>query len=318
MNGLSRINVELTSRCQKACWCCGRRKIEAKRPGVERPVWGDMDLSMVASIARQVPAKPFVVQFHWNGEPLLYDWLDTALGYFSHCFRALNTNGKLLVKKADQIIGNLDTLTLSVIESDPEADEQLEILKEFLKIKGDRPPFMVYRLLGNVEPRPWKAFAKNRGGIVATRLLHDPLGSFGYEKPVTIPEIGICLDLLHSVAVDRHGHVCHCVRLDADKVRINEAPRSTIGHIDNATLEEIVTGVDTHKATHPRMEYIRKHLLGQRDEVPLCASCEFYGVPTGTGKLTTQEARRDKSAPQRGTVKPGFVKDVRKDARARS
>jgi hypothetical protein len=240
------------------------------------------------------------------------------LGYFKHCVRGLNTNGKLLVEKADEIIGNLDTLTLSIIEADPEADEQLEILKEFLKIKGDRPPMMVYRLLGDIDPRPWRAFAKNRGGIVVTRLLHDPLGSYGYEKPVTVPEMGICLDMMHSVAVDRYGHVCHCVRLDAETARRNDPPRSTIGHIDNATLEEIVTGTDTHKAKHPRLRYLQLHLEGRRKDVPLCATCEFYGVPTGQGKLTTQEARRDRQQPARGTVQPGLVRDVRKDARARS
>ena len=28
MNGLSTVNIELTTRCSKSCWMCGRRKVE--------------------------------------------------------------------------------------------------------------------------------------------------------------------------------------------------------------------------------------------------------------------------------------------------
>ena len=179
---------------------CGRRQLETKPS--HRPKWGDMHLNMVSLIAGQVPPRPFVVQFHWNGEPLLYDHFSRAVDMFSHCITGMNTNGKLLVEKADEIIGRLDTVTLSVIEKDPERDEQVEILEEFLKLKGDEKPHMTYRLLGDVDPRPWKKYP----GVVAPRLLHDPLGSYGYERQVTIPEMGVCLDMLHSVAVDRYGN----------------------------------------------------------------------------------------------------------------
>ena len=77
MNGLARINVELTSRCSKSCFMCGRRKLD--NTNVE---WGDMPIDMVALIARQTPPKPFFVQFHWNGEPLLYPKLGHAFSLF--------------------------------------------------------------------------------------------------------------------------------------------------------------------------------------------------------------------------------------------
>jgi hypothetical protein len=50
-----------------------------------------------------------VVQFHNNGEPTLYPYLEGALSLFWHCIRQFNTNGKLLVEKAYEIIGNLQT-----------------------------------------------------------------------------------------------------------------------------------------------------------------------------------------------------------------
>ena len=32
LNGLGNINIELTSRCDKSCWMCGRRKVEKGFP----------------------------------------------------------------------------------------------------------------------------------------------------------------------------------------------------------------------------------------------------------------------------------------------
>ena len=32
-NGLTTVNVELTSRCNKSCWMCGRRKVDAEYRG---------------------------------------------------------------------------------------------------------------------------------------------------------------------------------------------------------------------------------------------------------------------------------------------
>jgi len=67
-----------------------------------------------------------------NGEPLLYPHLGDALRRFSHCVRCLNTNTKLLCEKAGEITGNLETLTISVIEG---ADEQYEIVKKYSTVR---------------------------------------------------------------------------------------------------------------------------------------------------------------------------------------
>ena len=250
------LHLELTSRCQKDCPMCGRRKMEREHP--ELCDWGDMPLRMVYKIAEQVP-KGTVVQFHNNGEPTLYNSLGTALSLFSHCIRQFNTNAKRLVEKATPIIDYLDVLTISVIDNDP---EQVKEVRAFEAMKGDRPPRMIYRLLGDVDHTPWK-----RGQIV-TRTLHLPDGSRGYHKPVTIPEHGVCLDLLTHLAIDRHGDISLCVRFDPNR-------DLKIGNIDEMTLEEAWN-------SEKRQEYIKAHVQGKRASLPGCGNlCSFYGIAIG-------------------------------------
>lgn len=52
-NGLSTVNVELTSRCNKNCWCCGRRKKDRDYPEIAMN-YGDMDFHLVQEIAEQM------------------------------------------------------------------------------------------------------------------------------------------------------------------------------------------------------------------------------------------------------------------------
>jgi Iron-sulfur cluster-binding domain len=273
--GISTVSVELTSRCNKSCAPCGRRKLEKDYPHLCD--WGDMGWDMVNHIARQIPPG-VVVQLHNNGEPTLYPRLGGAIQAFKaqKATTSFNTNGKLLIEKASDIIGNLDTLALSVIQDDPEGEEQKAIFKEFLKLKGkDVRPWITIRALGEVDLRQWKWVETQGYGKIATRPLHDPMGSRDYEKPATIPGIGICLDLLHHLAIDRYGNVSICVRFDPEGL-------GRCGHVDNASLEEIATSQQTrswHK--HPRQRWIELHKRGRRDEVPLCKTCDYWGVPRG-------------------------------------
>lgn len=115
-NGLTTVNVELTSRCNKNCWMCGRRKIDREHPDIALD-YGDMDFELVKSIAKQLQPG-IVVQFHNNGEPLLYPRLKEAIGLFAGQIKCMDTNGKLIVQRADDIIENLNTLTVSTFEND--------------------------------------------------------------------------------------------------------------------------------------------------------------------------------------------------------
>jgi len=260
MNGLGFLNIELTSQCNKECFCCGRRKLERDYP--ELCDWGDMPKEMVNEISKQVP-EGITLQMHNNGDPLLYPDLGWALSLFRKNIRCFDTNGKLLLEKSDEIIGNLETLTISVIQDDPEGDEQYDLAKQFLHKRGSRKPLLVYRLLGDVKDSfRWGQLE----GIVCKRILHRPEGSFGYSKPVTIPEIGICLDLLTHMAIDRFGRISLCVRFDPEQDLV-------IDYFGDVTLEQAWN-------SDFRRTYIQKHIEGKRNELDGCKKCHYWGCPT--------------------------------------
>jgi len=259
--GLSTVNIELTSRCNKNCWICGRRKIERDYPEIAIN-YGDMDFNLVKKIARELP-DGIVVQLHNNGEPLVYPRFGEAVKLFSRQIKTINTNGKLIIEKASEIIDNLDTMAISVFENDPEGDKQYELIKKFLRIKGNKKPLIIYRCLGKVDLLRYEKL----DGIIATRILHDPLGSFKYQKKTTVPEIGICLDMLHHLAIDRFGKVSICVRFDPLR-------RGVIGDANTTSLIDIWN-------SSKRKKWLEYHMSGRRDKIPLCSYCEFWGVPTG-------------------------------------
>jgi hypothetical protein len=260
-NGLTTVNVELTSRCNKNCWMCGRRKIERDYPEISIK-YGDIEFELVKSIATQLP-EGIVVQFHDNGEPFLYPRFGEAIRLFERQIKCVDTNGKLIVEKADDIIENLDTLTISTFEKDEECDEQYKLIKKFLKIKGGRKPNIIIRCLGNVDLDRYKKL----GCIIATRILHSPMGSFKYKKNPTVPEIGICLDLLSHMVIKQNGKVSICVRFD---------PKG-LGVIGDCTTIPLIDIWNSWK----RMKWLACHVQGKRYKVPLCSYCEFWGVPAG-------------------------------------
>ncbi len=259
---LTSINIELTNKCNKNCWMCGRRKIDREYPEISLK-YGDMNFELVKKISRQIPPR-IVVQLHNNGEPLLYPYFGEAVELFKKNITNIVTNGKLLVQKADEIIDKLDTLSISVFENDEESEEQYQIINEFLKIKKSQKPFTSLRLIGSVDDKKYKKF----NILIIRRVLHSPLGSFNYRKlNPTVPEIGICLDFLNHLAIDRMGDISICVRLDPKKLGV-------IGNINDKTLSEIWN-------SEKRLEWKKYHIQGQRDKVPLCSFCHYWGVPTG-------------------------------------
>lgn len=261
LNGLVNVNIELTSRCNKNCWICGRRKIEKGYPALALKC-GDMPFESIENIVRQLPSN-IVVQLHNNGEALLYPKFGEAVKLFGKQITNIVTNGKLLLEKADEIINNLDTMAISIFENDSEADEQFFTIKQFLKLKGKKKPYTILRINGKVEEDKYKEL----GLIFARRALHSPMGSFNYRKiEPTIPEIGICLDFLSHLAINISGDVSICVRLDPEGLGI-------IGNINEQPLDEIWT-------CEKRMEWLKLQRQGRRSDIPLCTYCHFWGVPT--------------------------------------
>ena len=261
---LANVNIELTSRCNKNCWMCGRRRVDKEYPNIAMD-YGDMDFKLVKKIAAQLPAN-IVVQLHNNGEALLYPRFGEAVKLFKNQVTNIVTNGKLLVEKHKEIIGNLDTMAISIIENDSEAKEQYEILTQFLKLKGNKKPYTILRLNGDVDKSRYEKF----GLTMATRILHSPLGSFNYKKrEPTIPEIGICWDFLNHMAINRKGEVSICVRFDPKR-------KGVVGDANKDSLLKIWN-------SPKRMRWLALHKQGKRDKIPLCSYCQFWGVPTSHG-----------------------------------
>jgi len=236
---------------------CGRRKIERDYPNLVN--WGDMPYEMVESLSHQLPEN-IVIQFHDNGEPLLYGKLSEALSLFSTNIRCMDTNGRLLLDRQREIVDNLETITISTFTGDTESDDQFQIIKGFLKIKGDKKPNVIIRCLGN-DPTPYKSM----GCLIATRTIHSPMGSFDYEKQRIVPEIGICLDALSHLVIKRTGDVSMCVRFDPEGIGV-------IGNVSRQNLEDIWNGDE-------RQRRLKLHIEGKRKEIPLCSKCDYWGVP---------------------------------------
>jgi MoaA/NifB/PqqE/SkfB family radical SAM enzyme len=243
---------------------CGRRKIEKEHPEVVQN-YGDMDFALVERIAEQLPPG-IVVQFHNNGEPLLYPRFGDAVRLFENQIRCVDTNAKLIVSKADEIIDNLDTITISLIEDDSEQDDQYFLIKSFLLLKGERLPRVILRFLGNVNPLRWMELKQLMDfGLIAYRTLHSPMGSYKYKKARVMPEIGICLEALHHPSIDRFGNVSACVRFDPKRELV-------YGNLKEYTLSTLWNEVS--------LPFKKKHIMGKRDKIPYCYKCEYWGIPS--------------------------------------
>lgn len=239
---------------------CGRRKVDRDYPELALD-YGDMNFEMLKHIAGQIPDN-IVVQFHRDGEALLYPRFGDAMRLFPRAIRNIVTNGKLLVAKAEEIIGNLETLSISIFEGDEEADAQYEIIREFLAIKKERKPYVTLRLIGQVDSARYEIFNQR----FVRRVLHAQMGSFNYVKRnPTIPEIGICWDFLQHPCINYKGNVSICVRFDPEGVGV-------LGNIATQPLEDIWNG-------EKRKAWLERHVTGHREQVPLCAKCEYWGVP---------------------------------------
>jgi radical SAM protein with 4Fe4S-binding SPASM domain len=271
MNGISTINIELTNRCNKTCAMCGRRKTEQKHPGIDL-FNEDMDWRTFMEILPDIQPG-MVVQLHWNGEPSLYPLLkDASLALRKiGAIVCMNTNGLLLEHKWRDYI-HFHSVTVSIIQGDTSENYQKQRAGIITFLDGTSKneyfrPLVVVRALGKVPPYFIGLPGLYPGRVkYATRVLHAPQMSREYVRKPTMPEIGICLDLLHHPAIDVNGNVYPCVRY-------NPYGTNKLGNIKEKTLEEIMAG-------DKRQEIIQAHLAGKRNTVPLCHTCHYWGCPT--------------------------------------
>jgi radical SAM protein with 4Fe4S-binding SPASM domain len=272
MNGISTINIELTSRCNKDCSMCGRRQLEKTDPEYASKQ-GDMDWRTFMQIIDDLEPG-MIVQLHWNGEPTLYHNLKDAAVAAKKigCIVSMNTNALTLGDMWKEC-ADLDSITCSIIQGDSPENYSMQYrqISKFLKETARLPmkPIIVLRFLGKVPViGTFTLLAREYPGrvISAPRVLHAPDMSRVYERRPTVPEIGLCLDLLTHLAIDRHGDVYPCVRMNPDGI-------NCLGNVSENSLFDMINGDD-------REEIIRLHLEGRRNEVPLCQACHYWGCPT--------------------------------------
>lgn len=277
MLGVSTINIELTSRCNKnkksglfkACHMCGRRRMEKENPKYN-DTQGDMPLDTLRTIAKQLDPGT-LVQLHWNGEPTLYKDINAAATCFklANCYVTMDTNGLMLGNRRNDLL-LFDSITVSVIQGDSRENyiRQGRQIQKYFRIEYFEPivPMLNIRALGRI-PKVFYQLAKKYNIKIIQRIFHSPQMSRDYSKHVTIPEIGVCMDLLNHPAIDRFGSVYPCVR-------INPTGQNYLGNVNDIPLAAILDGPK-------RRRLIRDHFAGRRDKIALCADCDYWGIPRG-------------------------------------
>ena len=265
LTGLSQINIELSSSCEKEPLCrfCGHQN-EKVNVGLR---YGDMDLTLLAHIARQVP-RGTIAQFHRDGEPLVYPALAEALDLFSHCIRSIVTHGGHLGDRAHDILGRCERVTVSVFESDPAGAEQYAQVQQFLAARDEqRLPALNIKIVGEMTAEGIQGWQR-LGVPIIRRQLHHPAGDWRYRgSGPPIPEAMICGDLLTHPSIDWEGNLYLCNRLQPKG-------EGKLGNLYASSLEELWNG-------EARAAIIRQHVLMQREQVPACRGCEFWGLPAG-------------------------------------
>lgn len=266
VHGLTQLNVEITSVCDKATLCqfCGHQN-PSLHPTLKR---GEMSPELLERLSAELQplGQALVVQFHRDGDPLACSDVRGALSRFKAHIRSLVTHGEQLAKKAQEIIGQCEAVTVSIFRADPDRDVQYQSVRRFLELKGDALPRVYLKIVGDLDEDELCAY-RLLGVPFMRRRLHLPLGNSKYAGGLpAMPEHGLCLDLLHHPSIAWDGRVYLCNRLDTED-------RGVIGNLHEETLEAIWNGTR-------RRDVIQHHLLGRRDLVPSCAGCLYYGVPT--------------------------------------
>ena len=266
LHGLTQLNIELTSRCDKHTLCafCGHQD-PAVFPMLR---FGDMAWERLVDLSETVRhlERSLVVQFHRDGDPLAFPRLAAALDLFEANIRSIVTHGERLAARADALIDHCESVCVSIFRGDPDRDMQVHSLRSFLAHKGDRMPRVSLKVVGDMtddERVPYIAL----GLPIMRRKIHVPFGNSKYANGMPLmPEHGICLDLLHHPSIAWDGRVYLCNRLDTTDAGL-------IGNLHEESLESIWNG-------KLRADYLQKHLDGRRAEVLPCTTCQYYGVPT--------------------------------------
>ena len=262
LSGLAQLNIELGNICDKTHLCpmCSHQD-----KTINPTPFGEMSFELLKDIRAQIEPG-IILSFHRDGEPTAYGRLRDALDLFSGFITSIVTHGGNLARRADEIIGRCTTVTVSVFRGDKDGRDQLEALRGFLQIKGERSPQVQVKIVGDMCADGIEEY-EALGVPVIRRLIHVGDNSkYAHRSPVA-PEVRICLDALHRPTIGFDGRVYLCNRFSPQG-------HGYIGSLHENTLDEIWNG-----PTRKRM--IEAHKAGRRDLAnPLCATCKHWGTPS--------------------------------------
>lgn len=250
--GIEYLNIELTTACNKSCPFCVRVEARDNNELKIREMSGEL-LDLILS-----QYKGSIIQFHRNGEPLLYSGLrelgEKCKGYITN----IVTNGKLLMERKDDL-KYFTSITVSVYEGDV---NQIEQIKSFNK--QVEKPMLLVKLLGDYDNLEFDKL----GIKTLKRSIHNPTKNNNYRGSLPpIPELGICLDFLMKPSIDVDGNVFICNRYDP-------LYKGMLGNIKKDSLDWI------WNVNPLRLEWLELHKKGKRNEIPLCTECHYWGCPT--------------------------------------
>ncbi len=251
------ISIELTSKCNKKCFMCGRSAVRDKME------LGDMDFGLFKHIINQYHGS--ILQFSRDGEPLLYKHFEDLSNYMwykqeSKLVSNIVTNGILLNEMKHLIYDSFTTITVSVIENDV---EQMENIIKFYNYISHPNPIVYIKFLGDY----YNPEFEKLGFKTMRRVIHNPQGDWDYQGQgkELIPEVGVCMDFLNKPSINWKGEFFICNRFDPDK-------KGKIGDVTKQSLKEIWD-------SDIRNEWLEYHKKGRRDKIPLCKDCQFWGIP---------------------------------------
>lgn len=243
------LNIELTNRCNKTCSFCGRAKARDKN----ELKLGDIDIELFKKIVGEYNGD--ILQWNKDGDALLYERLGEVADCTKRFITNIVTNGILLWDKRD-VVRRFTSVCVSVTEDD---QEQFENVKKFTEYCNTP---VVIKFLGDYRNEEYEKLRV----LTTRRSIHHPKGDFKYNgsKPV-IPELGLCIDFIGKPSIDWQGRFYICNRYDP-------TGKGVIGDCRVNTLEEIWFGA-------LRSMWLEHHLKGDREKVPLCEKCTFWGFP---------------------------------------
>ncbi|MBF0155754.1 MAG: SPASM domain-containing protein [Magnetococcales bacterium] len=264
------LNIELTARCQLRCAFCPTQTDPLYKA---RNHSGDMPLALVRKILGEL-SYPVEISFHKDGEPLLYPYLADALRESSRFFTHFCTNGLLLARRAERILGWVDLVTLSVVEESP---EQVAAVRAFLdrlgswagsgggkktrlNIKTFSPAMEAY--WRTIHPDVFLTPEHNWGDW------KKPWGGASAEEE----RLRQCPQLVDKMAVNYDGSVSACC--------LDFRHQALIGDVRHQTIAEIWNGEPLAKLRGLIAE-------GRSRETAICGQCQFLlRPPDAQGQIT--------------------------------